>query len=104
LGQALTTRVKFLDASGVGDSLVGVKERNTPSVESNRAEQPLMRLVENAFPGRVAISPQEFAKACDLNPASVYRLVDRQVIKANRSLRHLRIPISEVIHFLAGAS
>jgi hypothetical protein len=37
-----------------------------------------------------------------LSPITVRRLIKRDLIKANRALRHILIPIAELDRFLAG--
>jgi excisionase family DNA binding protein len=39
-----------------------------------------------------------------ISPSSVRRLIDRKLLKANRALRHILIPISELDRFLAGGN
>jgi excisionase family DNA binding protein len=42
------------------------------------------------------------AKYLGISPISVRRLIKRQLLKPNRSLRHLLLPTAELDRFLAG--
>ena len=50
--------------------------------------------------GRKAFSIKETASVLGLSVPSVRRLVARGLLRANRSLRHLLIPASEIDRFL----
>jgi excisionase family DNA binding protein len=47
-----------------------------------------------------ALKLKEAAKYLSLSPVSVRRLIDRGLIKPNRALRHILIPIAELDRFL----
>jgi excisionase family DNA binding protein len=48
----------------------------------------------------VAYTVEEVAKLLKIPPKSVYRLLDRGLLKSSSALRHKRIPRSEIDRFL----
>jgi excisionase family DNA binding protein len=52
-------------------------------------------------PQRGALKLKEAAAYLGVSVITVRRLIERGLIKANRALRHLLIPISELDRFLA---
>jgi hypothetical protein len=49
-----------------------------------------------------ALKVKDAANYLGVSPISVRRLIERGLIKPNRALRHVIIPISELDRFLAG--
>ena len=47
-------------------------------------------------PRRIAVSVSEAAAMINVSSKSIRRLIDRELLKPCRALRHLRIPISEI--------
>lgn len=48
-----------------------------------------------------AFSIAQTATILGVSPVSIRRLIDRGLLRPNRTLRHLRIPESEITRFLA---
>jgi excisionase family DNA binding protein len=49
-----------------------------------------------------ALKIKDAAKYLGVSPISVRRLIKRGLIKPNRALRHILIPVGELERFLAG--
>ncbi len=52
------------------------------------------------FKGRLMFTIKETAEMLGLSHRSVYRLVQRQILKTSRALRHIKIPKAEIERFL----
>jgi hypothetical protein len=55
-----------------------------------------------SYKQRGALKLKPAAEYLSLSPISLRRLINRGIIKPNRSTRHILIPISELNRFLAG--
>lgn len=52
---------------------------------------------------RLQVSLKETAAMLSIDTRSVRRLISRNKLKANRALRHIRIPIAEIERFVSTA-
>jgi excisionase family DNA binding protein len=68
---------------------------------SNRAEPQYenARHANEPFP-RLCVSVREAAVMLNVGPVSVYRLLQRGLLKSSRAFRHKLIPVSEIQRFL----
>ena len=55
---------------------------------------------EDPLKGRLAMSVRETAMALGLSDKTIRRLIDRGLLRASRSLRHILIPRTEIDRFL----
>ena len=62
---------------------------------------PSPRILDGKAPLRLAYSVAETAELLGISYASVYRLIQRGLLRTSGALRHKMIPLKEIERFLA---
>jgi excisionase family DNA binding protein len=78
---------------------IKVLSQDDGTVQNNRKLLAAIS-AKSPLPERQTYSVKEVADLLGVNPKTVYRLLDRQLLRSLKSLRHHRIPRDELARFL----
>lgn len=74
---------------------------HSPLVDQFNVTSPQTSLGQSIFPGRLGVSIEEFASACDISRTSAYLAAQRGEIPTKRIGRRLIVPIAAVDAWLS---
>jgi hypothetical protein len=77
----------------------------TENIVKTTATQEILEVLRQQFPGRIALSRTETARACGWkNPITVDRLRQRGLLRPSIATRKPTYPLTEIARFLAETS